>query len=117
MNTNLRTRLTAALCCAWATAALCSLSTSSQASDQDVPAKTVRYPDLDIQTRAGAKILYSRIRAAARDVCNLSVPGDPILQSAVHTCMDTAIDRAVRKVNAPYLTTLRFGSDVRLASK
>lgn len=49
MNKNLRRRLTATLCCAWGTTAHCSLSTSSRASDLDVPAKTVPYQDLDSQ--------------------------------------------------------------------
>ena len=117
MNTTIRTKLYAALCCAFGTGAVCSHSSSAQA--QDVPAKTVRFADLDITKPAGAKVLYGRIRAAAHDVCDQSVGGDPIMRPAVRACIDKAIDDAVRKVNAPALTALRFGGsgDVRLASK
>ena len=112
MNTTIRTKLYAALCCAFGTGALCAHSSSAEA--EDAPSKIVRFTDLDITKPAGAKVLYGRIRAAAH-----SAGGDPILRPAVHACIDKAIDEAVRKVDAPALTALRFGGsgDVRLASK
>lgn len=116
MNTLIRTKIHTALYCGFAAAALCALTSSAQA--EDVPSKTVKFQDLNITTPAGAKTLYGRIRAAARDVCDSSASGDPMLRLAVHACMEKAIDNAVRKVNAPALTALRFGSNVvRLASK
>jgi UrcA family protein len=92
---------------------------AAQAAEPDnntVPHKVVSFKDLNIQTPEGAKILYHRIRLAAADVCGDS---DAIMRDAVHKCVETAIDNAVRKVNAPYLTALRFGGDVnvRVASK
>ena len=117
MNTTIRIKLYTAISCVMGTAALCSaLSTSAAA--EDVPTKTVRFHDLDITKSDGAKVLYSRIRAAARDVCEFSTGADPILRAAIKACMDKAIDKAVKDVNAPMLTYLRFGStDVRLANK
>jgi UrcA family protein len=117
MNTNIRTKLYAALCCAFGSGAVCAPSTSAQA--QEVQSKVVRFADLDITKPAGAKVLYGRIRAAAHEVCDQSAGSDPILRPAVHACIDKAIDDAVRKLNAPALTALRFGGsgDVRLASK
>jgi UrcA family protein len=119
MHTIIRTKLYAAIYCAVGTAALGALSTSAQAKEQDPPSKTVKFADLDIQTPEGAKTLYNRIRVAAREVCELSVGNDPILMGATRACIDTAIDGAVKKVNAPYLTALRFGNTrpVRVASK
>jgi UrcA family protein len=118
MNTTIRTKLYTALYCTLGTAALCGLSASVEAADQDVPTKTVKFADLNIANLAGAKVLYSRIRAAARDVCGASAGSDPILRGAVRACIDKAIDKAVNDVNAPVLTSLRFGSgEVRLASK
>lgn len=119
MNTTIHTKLYAAIYCALGTAALGALSTSAQAWDEVPPSKTVRFADLNIQTPEGAKALYDRIRAAARDVCEISTSGDPILNQAMHGCVEKAIDNAVKKVNAPYLTALRFGSGApaRLASK
>jgi UrcA family protein len=117
MNTSIRTRIYTAISCLMSTAALCTaLSTTAEA--QDVPHKTVKFNDLDITTPDGAKVLYKRIRAAARDVCDVSTGNDPILRTANKVCIEKAVDRAVKGVNAPMLTNLRFGgSDVRLASK
>jgi UrcA family protein len=93
-------------------------SNAAQAGEPDntVAHKMVSFKDLNIQTPEGAKILYHRIRVAAADVCGDS---DAIMREAVHMCVETAIDNAVKKVNAPYLTALRFGGDgnVRVASK
>jgi UrcA family protein len=116
MNTSIRTKIYTAIAC-MGTATLCAaLSTSVEA--EDVATKTVRFNDLDITKSDGAKVLYSRIVAAARDVCELSTETDPILRLAVKACIDKAVDKAVKDVNAPMLTYLRFGStDVRLASK
>jgi UrcA family protein len=117
MNTSIRTKIYTAISCLMSTAALCSaLSTTAVA--QDVPHKTVKFNDLDITTPDGAKVLYKRIRAAARDVCEVSTGNDPIMRIGTKVCIDKAVDKAVKDVNAPMLTYLRFGSsDVRLASK
>jgi UrcA family protein len=116
MNTLIRTRLYTAIYCAVGVAGVCALAASAGA-EESPPSKTVRYSDLDISHPAGAKALYSRIRAAARDVCAFWMAGDPVLRGGAQACVDTAIDNAVRKVNAPELTSLRFGGDIRLASK
>ena len=117
MNTSIRTRIYTAISCLMSTAALCT-ALSITAEAQTVPSKIVKFNDLDITTPDGAKVLYKRIRAAARDVCDVSTGNDPILRTATKVCIEKAVDRAVKGVNAPMLTNLRFGSsDVRLASK
>ena len=117
MNTSIRTKIYTTISCFMSTAALCSaLSTTAEA--EDLPSKVVKFYDLNITTPDGAKVLYKRIRAAARDVCEVSTDTDPIMRVAVKVCIDKAVDKAVRDVNAPMLSNLRFGSsDVRLASK
>jgi UrcA family protein len=122
-----------------ATAALFALSTASQATDhatapvnppiaptaevpaealeQDQPTRVVRFDDLNLSNSAGAEALYRRIRAAARAVCQMPMSADPFENSAVTRCIDRAINEAVVHVNAPVLTTLRFGSEIRLASE
>jgi len=117
MNTSIRTRIFTAISCVMGTAALCTaLSASAQA--QDAPSKTVRFNDLDLTQSEGAKVLYTRIRAAAREVCAMSIGTDPISRLAIKGCIETAVDKAVKDVNAPMLTLQRFGSTgVRLASK
>jgi UrcA family protein len=117
MNTTIRTRLYTAIYSVVGTAAICALSISVQA--QNLPTKTVRFSDLNITSQAGAKVLYSRIRAAAQEVCGRYAGSDPIMGSAVPACIEKAIDKAVKDVNSPVLTSLRFGGsgDLRLASK
>lgn len=117
MNTIIRSRIYTAISCVMATAALCT-AVSTLVEAEDVPSKTVRFSDLNITNSDGAKVLYSRIRAAARDVCELSVGTDPIERLAIKGCIEKAVDKAVKDVNEPMLTYLRFGStEVRLASK
>ena len=121
MNT-IRTKLYAAICVLFGSAAVGTPWTSAQAqrSEPPPPTKTVKFADLDIQTVEGAKVLYHRIRLAAEKVCE-SIGDDPVMREAMPRCVNTAIDNAVRKVDAPYLTALRFGNgnngNVRLASK
>jgi len=117
MNPSIRTQISMALCGVVSTAALC-FAVSTCVEAEDAPTKTVRFRDLDITKPEGATILYSRIRAAARDVCELYAGSDPIERMAIKACIDKAVDKAVRDVNAPALTALRFGTtDIRLASK
>lgn len=82
----------------------------------DVRMKSIRYDDLDLNKPAGARALYRRIQAAAGTVCDLSTSNLRLL-SEQQACIERAIDEAVRNVNAPALTRLRFGADVRLAGK
>jgi UrcA family protein len=116
MNTTIRNGLHAALYGALAAAALSTVSTVGAAQETIQTTKTVRYADLDIQNPTDAKTLYHRIRVAARDVCDTH-SRDWFEREAGHACIERATDDAVRKVNAPALTKLRFGDDVRLASK
>jgi UrcA family protein len=116
MNT-IRTKFYTAICVLFGSAAVGSPWTSAQANEATPPSKTIKFADLDLQTTEGAKALYRRISAAAHQVCQPLV-SDPVMRDAIPGCIDTAIDNAVRKVNAPSLTALRFGnSNVRLASK
>lgn len=115
----IRTKLYTAICVLFGSAAAGTPWTSAQATDEPPPpSKTVKFADLDIQTAAGAKVLYNRIRSAAEKVCQ-PVWHDPVLREATAGCVATAIDNAVRTVNAPQLTALRFGdsNNVRLAKK
>jgi UrcA family protein len=116
MITLTRNKLFVVIYCLMITAWACTLAVTAGA-DESLPSKTVRYSDLDISKPDGAKTLYQRIRAAARHVCDLSIGGDAVLRVAEKACVDTAIDNAVRKVDAPALTSLRFGGDIHLASK
>jgi UrcA family protein len=68
------------------------------------PTRVVAFGDLDLNQQAGVATLYSRIRSAARQVCE---PMDEIsikLLRARHDCRQDAVARAIADVNSPALT-------------
>lgn len=71
----------------------------------DVPSRKVKYGDLDLSRDAGVAALFSRIKTAAREVCE---PVDVVFLNLVrqrYNCSQDAIARAVADVNAPLLTS------------
>ena len=69
----------------------------------DIVSATVRYPDLDLSTAAGAKALLRRIRYAAFAVCG-DLPGDTLDGgSARIACVNAATAQAVSRVDRPML--------------
>lgn len=105
MNATIRTKRLAAIYCIFGAATLCVLSTPVQAAE-GVPSKRVRFDDLNIADPAGAKVLYGRIRAAAREVCASYYSRDLANRAPKQACVKRAIDDGVMKVNAPTLTAL-----------
>lgn len=111
IKTSLRTILTLALATTvWGTAA------RADSGADGVRMNAVRYDDLNLNKPAGARMLYRRIQAAAHQVCDLSTRNLRLLGEQ-QACIERAVDEAVRNVNAPALTRLRFGADTRLAGK
>ncbi|MGO9930887.1 MAG: UrcA family protein [Steroidobacteraceae bacterium] len=117
MNTTNRTKLHSAIFCAFGAAAVLGLTSIAGADIQTPLSKTVKFDDLNISTPAGAKVLYGRIQTAAVEVCPQTIPSDLHTWAMQRACVDHAIDTAVKSVNSPALTELRFGSPIRLASK
>ena len=71
------------------------------------PHVTVRFGDLDLSSAEGVSTLYRRIQAAARSVCDQSVPAsDPIIGLAWKGCYRTAVANAVAKVNNAQLIAM-----------
>jgi UrcA family protein len=71
----------------------------------DLPSRKVKYADLDLNRDAGVAALFSRIKTAARQVCESP---DVFFLSLVrqrYNCSQDAIARAVADVNAPLLTS------------
>jgi UrcA family protein len=96
--------------------ALCTVQLTAQAADDSLPSRKVSYADLDISKAAGAKVLYSRIAAAARQVCELNGYKDLNTMRRVNQCTDHAIDNAVKEVGSPALSALRPNSVIHFAS-
>jgi UrcA family protein len=92
-----RITLTALMACA-------ALSTVARADD--APPVHVRYAQLDVNSKAGASMLFQRIRKAAVLVCDIPGTRDLRQMAAVKTCTDHAIAAAVEAAKLPALTAV-----------
>jgi UrcA family protein len=72
----------------------------------DLPQVHVNYADLNVNTAAGATILYQRIRHAADQVCPTFIERDLNSETAAKA---RAIGEAVAAVNVPALTQVYEG--------
>jgi UrcA family protein len=69
------------------------------------PTRTIRFGDLNLDTRSGAETLLRRIQIAASYVCKEYEPQGNGLPTTVHeSCIRNAVSGAVRNVNSPLLT-------------
>jgi UrcA family protein len=73
---------------------------TSTAADEAVRQVVVRYDDLNLTSTRGASTLYSRINAAAREVCDASdlLSRELGTRAAVDACVQKAISGAVTDV-------------------
>ena len=85
---------------------------------EEAPAsRVVKYGDLDLSRDAGVAALYSRIRSAAREVCE---PMDAVIMKMLrvrYDCRQEAVARAVDDVNSPALTSYYLTKTKTLAEK
>jgi UrcA family protein len=106
MNTNTKNPIR---CAAASLALLAALTTGAHAGDAhagDAPQIHVKYADLNINTPAGATVLYLRIRAAADQVCGVRTTRELERIGPAKACAEHAVGIAVAAVNAPTLTQL-----------
>lgn len=66
--------------------------------------RVVRYADLNLNTAAGAKVLYKRIETAAAQVCGDTGSRQLDQAAAAKACMERAIVSSVHAVNRIELT-------------
>ncbi len=68
----------------------------------------VRYDDVDAGTPDGAKVLLSRIQAAAKKVCGPAPKGKISLheRSSYKSCVHEATENGVNSVNSPALSAI-----------
>jgi UrcA family protein len=115
MKTTISKNLRAVIRCAIGGAALCTLL-GTAAADEPLLSRTVGYADLNISQMAGAKVLYRRIEAAARQVCPIGDARNLSAQQTRGACVKQAVDDAVKGVNSPMLSSLHAGHGLQLAS-
>jgi len=81
-----------------------SFAVGAHADESGVPARTVHYSDLNLNTQAGAERLYKRIRGAAEQVCGAVGPRQLEEVMAARVCVEQAVIASIRAVNNPRLT-------------
>ena len=76
------------------------------ADDIVIGVKKVNYGDLDLDTEAGARVLYRRLRQAAGEICTSIESMDAVLRATWSACYHNAMTSAVASVNKPRVTVL-----------
>ncbi len=78
------------------------------------PSVRVRYDDLDLGRDAGVRVLYGRLRTAARRVCaSLDRPGARA-QQMWRACYADTLAAAVEKSGSDRLVALHYGKQPRI---
>ena len=90
---------------------LITASDMAVARDDEAPSVTVRYHDLNLNSREGIASLYGRIRAAAVNVCE-SVEGPQLVNrvfwSEWNACINHAVANAVDTVHNEKLSAYHW---------
>jgi UrcA family protein len=95
------------LSAALAVAALAMTPSFAAAADARAPHEvTVYYDELNMSTERGATALYSRLRAASREVCAPLEGRDLRQRAAFNACYSQALSNAVARVNRTAVTAL-----------
>jgi UrcA family protein len=108
MNTSIKTqsRLTACILAAGLFALGFGASGAQAAERFQSLTKVVAYGDLNLDSQQGAKVLYARLRNAARTVCH-PLEGRDLNQIALwRGCVDQAVSSAVVQINKTSVTAL-----------
>jgi UrcA family protein len=107
MNTSIKTQsgLTACLLTTLFALGLGPIGAQAAEPSQSLT-KVVAYGDLNLDSEQGAKVLYARLRSAARNVCFPLEGRDLNAQSHWRACVDSAVASAVVQVNRTSVTAL-----------
>ena len=89
-----------------ATLGVVAVGFTAHADEADLAVKTraVQYADLNLNTAAGAKVLYKRIEQAAEQVCGDTTSRQLEQAAAAKACVERAIVSGVRAVNRVQVT-------------
>jgi len=83
-------------------------ATASVAADRHTVNTTVRYGDLNLSNPEGAKTMLTRIRHAARQVCE-PAPESALEYADWRSCVSKATDGAVSRLNEPMVAAAYSG--------
>jgi UrcA family protein len=73
---------------------------------EDVPSVIVHFADLDLTRGEGLAVLYRRLKGAAETVCAAHNGRDLGSKTRYKTCLESAVAKAVTKVDQPALTAI-----------
>ena len=85
------------------------LASGAAPSQGETDRVKVRFADLDIESKAGARVLYGRLKQASRQACNLkSYTQDRSLvyREAAKDCYEGALEKAVSKIDSKALAEI-----------
>jgi UrcA family protein len=74
----------------------------------DTASRVVRFGDLNLDSRAGVTVLYSRIKSAAEVVCEPAIFSTSNTYLRQRRCEQRAIEQAVLDVGSPRLTSFHM---------
>ena len=83
---------------------LTALDARSAAPTDDVYSVTVQFSDLDLNRKAGVAKLYTRIKGAARRVCDQQANEQLVAKQTYSVCVKRAVSTAVAHIDRPMLT-------------
>lgn len=89
--------------------------TPASATERTDPGQSldVTYSDLNLANPAGADAMLKRIRHAAAKVCGGAPSAGSLLELRQYrACVRTAVEEAVRRLDAPLVTALHQGAQV-----
>ena len=113
------TTVIAALAALSAIAAGHPAAAGTQIGSPDTRSTRVSYADLNLQSEAGARTMFQRIRHAARSVCEINLNDEWDGRVQYFACVRDTTDRAVATLNSPLVAAMngsgRPRSDVVLA--
>jgi UrcA family protein len=100
--------------CSLAFACVICLAGATQAAAGEVLTRqvTVNYHDLNLATIQGATALYTRLRGAARNVCDQPAAGLHA-HRAWQACYRAAMAQAVARINSPLLSAVNDRAEAR----
>ena len=85
------------------------LANGAVPSQGGTDAVKVRFADLDIESKAGARVLYGRLQQASKQACNLysySQDRSLVYRSAAKDCYEGALEKAVSKIDSEALSEI-----------
>ena len=78
--------------------------------------RVVRFGDLNLDSHAGVETLYTRIKSAAKEVCEPAMVFIPDTYLRLRRCRERAVGQAVADVQSSQLTTFHTSMTDSVAS-